>query len=402
MTEPANKKSKEGRYRIDSTVVEVEPIVEPLTDLDNDEDAIDRLLINTGFESEEDFSLLSSNLDMETLDKPVSAHGDLNLISGLDAFSDDVELATLQTDDNEPVEPVDLGSPIVDMALIPTPLQHESTTDDNTASPEKDISLDMPSPPTDWNRLLSTLEDTGQHLALLENKARNAERLSYFALGLSVAALCTALTIGYLNVEVRAELSHLMDMTAILEEDVNGLNGKIGGNRSKEEEIDETPGRFSEEAESKSKDKPIAIDEPAPTPDQSIQAGIKPAPDAGSKNAPVAALTVHKAQALSPQSALKSALSKPSASKPAKPAANETGVHWSVNLVSFKQFEDARKKAAEFRRKGVSIKVMKVDIKHATWYRLSVPGFKTREAASKHLTRLKKLLRLDSLWVAAI
>jgi len=503
MTEPANKKSKEGRYRLDPNLieVEVEPVVEPLTDLDSDEDAIDRLLINTGFDAETDF-FSAENLDSDAWDKPLAAY-DTRTVE-FDALSDDPILATRQTGDDETIEPVDLGSPIADIELTPAPLQQETASvdaliekaepapaeDDGFWAPDdpeaefnefshaafnldeaiEPVNLDSPvaginpteaavidnapfafsaalfepsapaaetepephrawqgprddaapiaaaiappaenggdhtpltdalleqaippEVPADWSRSLSLQEDTGRQLAILEGKTRNAGRLSYVALALSLTALCAALTLGYLNVQTRAELSKLKTMTAILEEDMGGLSEKAGSNNPTEEDSEAAPSHFSEEPEPRTENKaiaapPTAATEPAP-------AELAPKPALVSKDA---SPPVRKIQ--TPKPALNMARAKASE----KPAASASGAKWTVNLAAFRAIADARKKATEFQRKGIAVKVMKVDIQHATWYRLAVPGFKTKEAASAHSTKLKKLLRLNSIWVAAL
>jgi cell division protein FtsN len=510
MTELVNKKSKEGRYRIESNIAEIDPVIEPLTDLDDDEDAIDRLLINTGFDAEEDFPALPP-----AQGQTLSVHQDP--ILQLNAFSDDEVLAALQTDDDEYIEPADIGSPIADIESAPAPSPYEATfantesflehedpvsvddhkfsafhnraaeftaslhdafaspdnasdpsepvdiespvpgaddlaetsyigsvssedhdelfeqepepnnfsqshvggeapvtaysklsdknSDDDTPevdipSPEKDIALDAPAPPYDWNRLLSMQEDARQQMVRLETRAKNARRLSYAAIALSLAALGAALAVGYLNVQTRAELTKLKDMQSIMEEDMSGLNEKLDSDNQAAEDSTEKPSHLSDEREAEPEDKPTAADTPSPPETESIQAKTTPAPTVANKKP--SSQSVRKTQALSTKPAMDRALPKPSKAYLAKPAAGETGGHWSVNLASYRQINDARKKAAEFLQKGVSVKVTKVDIKRATWYRLSVPGFKTKEAASIYSSRLKKLLRLNSIWVAAI
>ncbi|MGJ0516994.1 MAG: SPOR domain-containing protein [Methylomicrobium sp.] len=507
MTESVNKKSKEGRYRVESNIAEIDPVIEPLTDLDDDEDAIDRLLINTGFDAEEEVSAYP-----QAWDKTLSVHQDP--LPQLDAFSEDKELAALQSNDDEYIEPVDIGSPIADVELAPAPHEAAFASDDSfierndsaphdspgysafhdpaakfTAAiqdafashhdtseaiervdfeppvpdvdglprtsysdrassenydelfehepdpisfpqshvageasatahakfsdqspddtlpqvdipwPENDMALDAPAPPYDWNRLFSMQEDARQQMAQLRTRTRNARRLSYAAIALSLAALGGVLAVGYLNAQTRAELTKLKDMQSIMEEDMSGLNEKLGSDDQAAEDSAEKLRHLSAESAANPEDKPIPVDSPSPPATASIQAkATAPTVTAPKPIAP----SVRKSQPLPTKPAMNKALPKPSAVYPAKPAAIETEGHWSVNLAAFRQIEDARKKAAEFRQKGVSVKVTKVDIKRSTWYRLSVPGFKTKEAASTYSYRLKKLLRLNSIWVAAI
>ena len=72
---------------------------------------------------------------------------------------------------------------------------------------------------------------------------------------------------------------------------------------------------------------------------------------------------------------------------------------WTVNLVSFKQDWYAKKKAAEFKAKGIPVEVAPVLVKGEQWYRLRVTGFKTKYEAGSYASRAKKALNLSSVWV---
>ncbi len=73
---------------------------------------------------------------------------------------------------------------------------------------------------------------------------------------------------------------------------------------------------------------------------------------------------------------------------------------WQVNLISFRQQWYAKRKAAEFEKKGIPVVVKKVLIKGNTWYRLSVKGFNSRYEAAAYAAKVKKSLNLTSVWVA--
>ncbi|MGJ0483923.1 MAG: SPOR domain-containing protein [Methylomicrobium sp.] len=511
MTEPANKKSKEGRYyRVESNIAEVDPVIEPLTDLDDDEDAIDRLLINTGFDAEEDISLFSA-AQTKSLFIPQDP------IPQFTAFGDDEMLSALETEDHEAIEPVEIGSPIADVEPDPALQRHENTSvsddpiceqdypvsvdddhqfsafrnsttelttslhdafaspspgtrdpiepvapgspaldidlneailsgsassedhdelieqepepdiilpvhadeapvitcsalsskspDENipkvdTPYPGKGITVDASASPYDPGLLLSMPEETRQQMARLEARAKNAGRLSYAAIALSLAALSAALTVGYLNLQTRTELTKLKTMQSIIQEDMSGLNEKLDSDNQPAEEGAEKSSYLSDDSKAPPEYRSTAVGAPSPAETEVIQARATPA-QVTAGNHP-AERSVRKTQALPAKPAMKTTLPKSSKGYEAKPAAGGADGHWSVNLASFREIEDARKKAAEFRQKGVAVQVTKIGIKHANWYRLSVPGFKTKEAASTHSTRLKKLLRLSSIWVAAI
>jgi cell division septation protein DedD len=504
MTELLHKKSKEGRYRAEPNIAEVDPVIEPLTDLDDDEDAIDRLLVNTGFDADDDISVLPAVAD-ETL--PIR-----HAVPPFDAFGEDEALAELQPDDDDYVEPVDIGSPLADVELAPEPpYDAESVNieafsghgervsavnertfsalsdpmsaftgairDDSALPAEKDeaagpnapaasipeavpeesplggtalaapipssgrepepadisphpagneaATLDRAQPPVELSfpgqsqaraaafipaqgipfgepayadeagRPRSAEEDVRQRIALLEAKGQNTRRLSYAAALLSLAALCAASYLGYLSVQTRAELAKLKDMQSIMQEDLGGLNEKLDNGKQAAEDGAETPSAFTDESPLKPGDQTAAV-RASISPETGPLQAAAPASGRAEK---ISEASVRKPHVLPAKT---SALPKPSKTYRDKPAIAPPGGPWSVNLAAFRQVEDARKKAAEFRQKGVPVKVTKIDLKRATWYRLSVPGFVTKEAASAHSARLKKLLRLNAIWIAAI
>jgi cell division septation protein DedD len=507
MTELLNKKSKERRYRVEPNIAEVDPVIEPLTDLDDDEDAIDRLLINTGFDADENVSA-----------RPVADDRTLPIrqdaVPPFDALGEDEALTVLQADDDEYVEPVDIGSPLADVELAPEPPPYAaasvnieplpgqdtlaSVADEHTFSalrnpkpestdrihdafalpagtdeifapdapallipesgpekmpfadsaafkdhspldrePESDgiphhpngsettalgdanpsVKAPFPQPKADAfipehgivpdaplhagerSRLHSAPEDFGQRIARLEAKASNALRLSYAAMFLSLAALCAASYLGYLAVQTHAELAKLKDLQSIMKEDLDGLSEKLENGKQAIEDSADTPSAFINESPQKPGSQSTAVHASASPETGPLQAA---APPVASETRKISEPSVRKIQVLPVQPAKSAALQKASESYPDKPAIGTTGGQWSVNLAAFRQMDDARKKAAELKQKGISVKVRKIDIKHSIWYRLSVPGFATKEAASAHSARLKKLLRLNSIWVAAI
>jgi cell division septation protein DedD len=86
--------------------------------------------------------------------------------------------------------------------------------------------------------------------------------------------------------------------------------------------------------------------------------------------------------------------------KKARKSKTKSSLGWVVNLVSFKQDWYARKKAAEFKNKGIPVEVAPIKVKGEQWYRLRVTGFKTKYEAGSYASRAKKALNLSSVWVA--
>ena len=88
-----------------------------------------------------------------------------------------------------------------------------------------------------------------------------------------------------------------------------------------------------------------------------------------------------------------------SLTKPKNPKKAVAKVMWVVNLVSFKQEWYAKRKATEFDKKGIPAEVLNVVVKGENWFRLRVRGFKSKNEATAYAVKVKKTLNLSSVWV---
>jgi hypothetical protein len=75
---------------------------------------------------------------------------------------------------------------------------------------------------------------------------------------------------------------------------------------------------------------------------------------------------------------------------------------WSVNLTAYKELSDAKRKAANFIQKGIPVEVIAVDMNNTKWYRLQVRGFKNKENADSYAAKIKKSLNLETVFVGNI
>lgn len=76
-----------------------------------------------------------------------------------------------------------------------------------------------------------------------------------------------------------------------------------------------------------------------------------------------------------------------------------TANDWTVNLIAYRQKWHAKNKAAEFEKKGIPVDIVDVKVGNVTWHRLTVAGFKNRSEAASYATKVKKTLKLTSVWV---
>lgn len=75
-------------------------------------------------------------------------------------------------------------------------------------------------------------------------------------------------------------------------------------------------------------------------------------------------------------------------------------VVWYLNLVSFKDLNEAKLKSVEFMKKGILTEINKVKVNNENWYRLRVGGFTSREQADGYAKKIRKTLHLNAMWIA--
>ncbi|WP_341325540.1 SPOR domain-containing protein [Methylotuvimicrobium sp. KM2] len=267
------------------------------------------------------------------------------------------------------------------------------------------------------------------------DKGAKIPTITYVAMATAVVALLTAGVFAYLVLQSDNEIESLTELIGTLEENQTELNALLIKNNmpevaqtspapmasqdasiegDKTEIIPLTPklteteanGTVSSEAQlAQSASKTEAT--PTDTEKKIEQEeGSPPVSDVTNETGQVAALEARikeletkLAKATAPP--VKKAASKSSAPiKRSPPKSKAPSAGWSVNLISFKQDWYANRKAAEFSKQGVPAKVIPVQVKGQTWYRLSVSGFKSRDEASAYAARVKKTHNLDSVWIA--
>ncbi|MGD7036221.1 SPOR domain-containing protein [Methylotuvimicrobium buryatense] len=262
--------------------------------------------------------------------------------------------------------------------------------------------------------------------------------ITYVAMAIAVVALLTAGVFAYLALQSDNEIESLTELIGTLEENQAELNALLIKNSMPEaaqtspapmalqdeptegDKIEvipltpvapklaetETNGAVSPEAQLAGAAS-MAEATPADKAKETEQAeGSPPLSDVPEDANQVAALEakikeLEKKLAKATAPPVKKTVSKPSAPvRRSPPRAAAPSASWSVNLISFKQDWYANRKAAEFSRQGVPAKVIPVQVKGETWYRLSVSGFKSRDEASAYAARVKRTHNLDSVWIA--
>ena len=223
-----------------------------------------------------------------------------------------------------------------------------------------------------------------------ENKAKNTSAITYVSLGFGIIALLSSVVMGILLSSVQTKVSKLTELVSILEEDMSSIAEKnsdldINNSNSSLERLNQKVNGFPKRLEKQ-------------TPYSSDTSEIEMSADLTKES------TVNKS--------LDSPQTKSSVSEKEKPLeavkkispetkANKTqnGAGWSVNLTAFEDLSYAKSKAAKYLQKGISVKVIAVDMNNTTWYRLRVGGFKHKEEATSYAAKIKKSLNLNSVSV---
>lgn len=413
MTVSLHKKSKEKRYRDVSTRSDAN-LYAPLADELDDEDAIDRLLMNTGFDAENDYEspsrwAPSSEEREESVDFATVAESSMTskieplitppeedpaiTLSWPDAVQSqpkpliaDEEGTAETTDFADAPEPwtIDDDSAfslpgasreeylrIEDLAeLEAVPRQNKLSEADLTeisirsGQSQSSFREEAISAPRD--RIASARRsfsvDEKQLLRMLDAKTKKALFLSYVALGIGIGSAVVA-AFALTTTLAPKEASELPAHASLPQDAASGLDPKTGNKKTAGNQISFGP--------------LLPVSMPASERAERGQAALNESTfDAGGQSQPFSEIFV-------------------------SPEIRYTKSGWYVNLLSFRQRSDAEQQALEFMKKGIRTEIIKVEVNQARWYRLRVGGFTRQEQAMAYAEKIKKPLQLDSIWIAS-
>ncbi|MGH8553601.1 MAG: SPOR domain-containing protein, partial [Methylococcales bacterium] len=77
-----------------------------------------------------------------------------------------------------------------------------------------------------------------------------------------------------------------------------------------------------------------------------------------------------------------------------------SGGDWSVNLMSFPDEAVAKKQVENMSRKGISAAIQRTNISGKNWYRVRIPGFKSKQEAQDYSESVVRKLGLSGTWVS--
>jgi hypothetical protein len=421
---------------LDVMLDEEEPSPVPLNHFMDDEETLDRLLINSGFEANDerekderepyalviddinfahDFSgldqfvvepieLTRQNYQQETEEIPDS---DFYLMADFDEIPDEEDaidklLVDAGFDANVEQEQGDenLNALVIDdknraQEFVVNIKEQSAMVADtgNFHSEESELAPDK-----DAINVVSANEENPEsamqeqaikkQLNDYENKVEKAAFITYISLGFGVVALLSARVMGVIVSSMQTKVSKLTELVSILEDDMTTIAGKnsdseISNENSSVEplsqKINGLPGQFEEQIPSSSD-----ISENVRTSDEKKQATVNK--------------TINQEQTKSPVSENKNPSK--AADKMGLSGKKGNNTHsaagWSVILTAYEDLSYAKNKAEKFIKKGVPVKVIAVEMNNTKWYRLKVGGFKNEEEATAYAAKIKNLLNLKT------
>ncbi|WAK03423.1 SPOR domain-containing protein [Methylobacter sp. YRD-M1] len=246
--------------------------------------------------------------------------------------------------------------------------------------------------------------------AEFENKIKNVRIYAYIAMGLGGAALIAAIGFGLVAHDAKKEASRLSEL-------VNTLGTTAGENvvQSSDNELDDVKAAI-EQLNQRVDDIMLQLSSKAPLSAETdeaqdqlrdLQARLdvmesKTLAMQASKPKAIKAETIKPAVAEISKPVPASAETKKNKLQKGASGKNNTTADWFVNLIAYRQQGYAKSKAVEFGKKGVPVDVVDVKVGSNTWYRLRVGGFRNRDEAASYAAKVKKTLKLSSVWVGNI
>ena len=423
-----------------------------LDETTDEEDAIDRLLIDAGFDA---------NAGLEKDDGAPSARviDDINRTNGFsvnfeeqNAMADDVNIFDSEGSDLA----LDKDAPHVFLVKEEEPetAKQEQTISETTYPKEALEGLNNDAGGTMLSSVRAEQEAIKKQINHYKNKVKKAAIITYASLSIGIVALLSTVVMGVIVSGMQTKVSKLTELVSIIEEDISSIAEKnsdmeINNTDSSIEQLNQKVNGLPEQSEERSQfssgmlesGKRAVVTEQAVA-NKSLDDSLPRSPVLEKKKLSEAAAgkvsagkKIELQKHLISQSRSSVDLSKSKLKVVAKKQATldksidnqKTKIHavkekktsettdktsakkktnnaqsaadWSVNLTAYKELSYAKSKAAKFIQKGIPVKVIAVDMNNTTWYRLKVGGFNNKEKATTYADKIKKSLNLNTVSV---
>ncbi|MEI6268165.1 MAG: SPOR domain-containing protein [Methylococcaceae bacterium] len=455
-------------------------VIHSRTDFDEiqDEDAIDRLLVDAGFDNHDDepektndksdgqrlddtsefaLSVIESiepaeqNKRIETeevpvfashfsadfdetlieevndlLDEDASSSRAIDHVSWVNEFKERIAVATdnaiFDWKNSECAFDKDLDNSFLlqkenQEEVMPNPASNQTIYPQEPLNNESEIKA--------FSSVVAEQESIKEQISDYENKVKKAKFITYASLSFGMVALLSAVIMGVIVSSVKSDVSKLTELVSMLEEDMSSISEK---NADMDINNSELPGellnkkvnnvagfdnskamtvlpenikRSEATVEKGSSKKKMELqengsDQSQLSPDLSKSnavGGVKKQTDLN-KSSVQKKIGIPAAEKNKPSETVVKVTTANKKTSNAKVASG-----WSVNLTTYKQLSDAKRKAAQLLEKGIPVKVTAVDINNSKSYQLNVGGFKNKENAALYAAKIKKSLNINAVLV---
>ena len=347
----------------------------------DDEDAIDRSLINTGFDADDERAPTDALM--------------VNDINQADQSRENMDEPSSMTSDNAIVYPeISNAAEIVDVQEENQKIARQNPDMIANIKPEQDSANKNAVEITTLNQIALEQENIQKQLNDYDHKIKKSSVITYVSLGIGIVALISAIAMGVLISGMKAEISKLTELVSILEEDMVSITEKnsemkFNNNDSSIEQLNQKVNSLTKQLQAQS------ISDTS----KNKQAATVIKQTAINKSFGDRQTRIYKLENKKSSKAKEKSVFPKKQVQVKKPKYSPPAEDWSVNLIAYKEKSYAKSKAAKFVKKGVPVKVLAVDVKNATLYRLKVSGFKNKLDATSYASKIKKSLNLGSVSV---
>jgi len=358
-------------------------------EIPNEDDAIDRLLVNAGFDHNDELELDNEDQNAVLIDNSSCANEvDLTLEEQKVMFANP---GIIYSSGTELALDKDATNDFFENEETPgTAKQEEAIIETNY--PEKALeSLNNATGTITLSAVSSEQVNIKRQIKDYENKIKKAAIITYTSLGLGIVAILSTVVMGIVVSSMQAKVSKLSELVSILEEDMS-----VVAEKDSDMEINDSD-TSNEQLNQKNKGLPEQSEE-----QQQVSSGIleRDMPALLTKQSTIykSVDNRHNRSPLQEKKTMPEAtVKKISAEKKTNNIQRAAG--WSVNLTAYDDLGYAKSKAAKFIQKDIPVIVKAVDMNNSTWYRLTVGGFKNKEDATSYAAKIKKLLNLNTVFV---
>jgi cell division protein FtsN len=425
-------------------------------EIPDEEDDIDRLLIDAGFDANDELKEDDGALDAPVIDDTSRANEYRENFEEQNTMAADAGI--FDAEESELALDKDATTVFLVKEENPETVKRELAISETTYLEEAFESLNNDAGVTTLSSVRSEQDTIKKQINDYENKVKKANIIAFSSLSLGIIALLSTVVMGVIVSSVQTKVSKLTELVSILEEDMSSI-----AERNSDMEINNSD-LSSEQLYQKVNGIPEQSEQQTPFSSGMLEREMKAVvtkrtsvnktldnpkirtPALENKKlseATVEKISTEKKVKLQKhwieQSQSSADLSKSNMTAVAKKQAvinksidnrktktyvvekkkpSETTVKmtsakkktnnaqaaadWSVNLTAYQDLSYAKSKAVKFLQKGIPVKVIGFDMNNTTWYRLKVGGFKNKEEATSYAAKIKKSLNLNTVSVGNI